>query len=548
MIPFKPKEKKTASFFNSAIISTLISKENELKQIDKAINWETIKPLLDSDGSGKPIIYSSTGRPAWEPIKIFKMLFLGILNNESDNKVEMRAKTDLAYRLFLGIDFPDPVPDETTLSRYRSFWGEEKIKLLNKTLIKEIQSTGYLKIKEGVVGDTSHQEANISKLTARSLILRCYKKFLIEWEDFISFYYPEDQKKVLLDFFEADKVWLNIYEKTIIYEETDKAKRFVDLIEHIELVLSQFYEHVAKTSTSITSMIEWKAVNERYNLLVTVIKENTTKSEGKYVQTKGNRKIISDVDTDARVGHKNVKKSFCGYKAATIRTVSGYHLVVETVPGDSPDVDLGPQLLSRAIDDFDEIPEVYCLDKGYDSIINREKIHELGVQPAIEFRSMGNTRNPNLYTIESFKFNQTISSLTCPNNITTETYTKLVDPERYQFRFPSEVCAGCLLKSHCTTNKTGRRVVIPANQIIIQQDKEYLTSESYRIIRKKRWRQEGDYGWGKRSFNLGRSRYRGIKRTSYFNQFVFFFMNVKRYVKDILTAETRQLISGYSVS
>ena len=154
MIPFKPKEKKTASFFNCAIISTLISKENELKQIDKVINWETIEPLLDSDGSGNKIIYSVTGRPAWKPIIIFKMLFLGILHNESDNKVEERAKTDLAYRLFLGIDFPDPIPDETTLSRYRSFWGEEKLKSINKTLIEEVQSAGYLKIKEGVVGDT----------------------------------------------------------------------------------------------------------------------------------------------------------------------------------------------------------------------------------------------------------------------------------------------------------------------------------------------------------------------------------------------------------
>ena len=544
MIPVKPKEKKTVSFFNSTIISTLIPKENELKQIDKAINWETIKPLLSSDGSGNPIIYSSTGRPAWEPVIIFKMLFLGILNNESDNKVETRAKTDLAYRLFLGIDFPDPVPDETTLSRYRSFWGEEKIKFINKTLIKEIQSAGYLKIKEGVVGDTSHQEADISKLTARSLILRCYKKFLIEWEDFISFYYPDDQKKSLLGFFETDKVWLNIYEKTIVFEETDKTKRFVDLVEHIELVLNQFYDHVAKISTTITSMVEWKAVNERYNLLLTVIRENTTKTNDKYVQTKGNRKIISDVDTDARVGHKNIRKSFCGYKAATIRTVSGYHLEVETVPGDSADVDLGPQLLSQAIDDFNEVPDAYCLDKGYDSITNREKIHELGVQPAIDFRSMGNTRNPNLYTIESFKFDHTGLSLTCPNNITTKVYTELVNPERYQYRFPSEVCDTCLLKPHCTTNKAGRRVVVPANQELIQQDKAFLNTEPYRNIRKKRWRQEGDYGWGKRSFNLGRCRYHGIKKASYFNRFIFFVMNVKRYVNDVFATENKPMSSG----
>ncbi len=548
MIPFKPKEKKNASFFNSAIISTLISKENELKQIDKVINWETIKPLLDCDNSGNKIIYSSTGRPAWEPIVIFKMLFLGILHNESDNKVEERAKTDLAYRLFLGIDFPDPIPDETTLSRYRTFWGEEKLQSINKTLIKEVQSAGYLKIKEGVVGDTSHQEADISKLTARSLILRCYKKFINEWKEFISFYYPVEQKIVLEEFFETNDIWLNIYEKTIVYQETDKSKRFTDLVEHIELVLNQFYDHVSALPKTITSMVEWKGVNERYNILQSVLRENTTKSDDKYSQKKGDRKIISDVDIDARVGHKNAKKSFCGYKAATIRTVTGYHLEVETIPGDRPDVDLGPQLLSQAIADFNEIPETYCLDKGYDSIINREKIHELGVQPAIDFRSMGNTRNPKLYPIENFVFNQTGPSVTCPNNITTKVYTKLSNPERYQFRFPSQICETCALKPDCTTNKNGRRIVIPINQAIIQQDKVYLTTESYQSIRKKRWRQEGDYGWGKRSFNLGRNRYRGIKRASFFNRFIFFVMNVKRYVKDVFNAENNPPISGHSVS
>lgn len=548
MISFKPKEKKVASFFNNTIISSLISKENELKQIEKVIKWELIEPLLDSDGSGKPIVYSTTGRPAWKPIVIFKMLFLGILHNESDNKVEERAKTDLAYRLFLGIDFPDPIPDETTLSRYRSFWGEDKIKLINMTLIKEIQSAGYLKIKNGVVGDTSHQQAAAAKITARTLILRCYKKFIIEWKDFISFYYPNEQKKPLLEFFEADNIWLNIYEKTILFQESSKSERFSDLIEHIELVLNQFYDHVSSLSRSITSMIEWKSVNDRYNLLLTVLKENTSKIDTKFIQTKGGRKIISDVDTDARVGHKNAKKSFYGYKAATIRTVSGYHLAVETIPGDRPDNDSGPELLSQAINDFNEVPDVYCLDKGYDSIINREKIHELGVQPAIDFRSMGNTRNPKLFSIDSFIFNQAGPSVTCPNNITTEVYTLLHNPEKYQFRFHSQTCAACELKSKCTTNKAGRRIVIPVNQAIIQQDKAYLSSESYQIIRKKRWRQEGDYGWAKRSFNLGKSRYRGLKRTSYFNSFIFFVMNIKRYVKDILTTENNLAISGYSVS
>ena len=116
----KPKNTSSSSFFGSNFVKDLVPKDIPLLQINEQIDWNPIRLILSKNSDNKPIIYSTTGRPAWDPIIIFKLLFLQIYHPASDKKVEERAMTDLSYRLFLDIPFPSPVPDDTTLVRYRS--------------------------------------------------------------------------------------------------------------------------------------------------------------------------------------------------------------------------------------------------------------------------------------------------------------------------------------------------------------------------------------------------------------------------------------------
>ena len=127
----KPVENSTPSFFNTNIIKPYLPKSGTLLLFDKYIDWESFRPILATNCSGQPIQYSTLGRYAWDVLVIYKTMFCQYYYNLSDRKVEERAFTDLAFREFLGISFPERVPDDTTLVRYRALWGEQKIKEIN---------------------------------------------------------------------------------------------------------------------------------------------------------------------------------------------------------------------------------------------------------------------------------------------------------------------------------------------------------------------------------------------------------------------------------
>jgi len=543
----KPKTKKQKTVFGSKVIMNFVPGNLPLLQINKIINWSSIKSILLTDNNNEPIIHSTTGRPAWDPLVIFKMFFLQIYHPASDEKVEERAKTDLSYRLFLEIPLPSPVPDSTTLVRYRKKWGDNKIQRAMIELNNQINAAGFLRIQSGVVGDTTHQYANISKPTARVLLLRVFKQFLHEWDVFNQNYLLDNSKDMVKDLVLAFDLFKATEEANRRSQMINRKERFANVVNHITSVLDNFYAFHQNNFALIGNMEEWNLVFDKYNLLRKVIAENTAIKENDVIQTKGNRKIISDVDVDARSGQKSPTNKFTGYKSATLRSVTGYTLLVKTVPGDVSDMNLAPELLKEMINEYGKIPVQAGFDKGFDSVENRLKIHSMGIQPAIEFRKMGNQRNAGLFQNTEFKIDLEAMQAVCPAGNTSSKYYLLHNPERYQFKFSKKQCSRCPLYNQCTTNKTGRTVQISCYNELIDDDKKYLNSKEYEKIRKARWGQEADYGICKRAYNLAKSRYHGIRKTAFFNNMVFFVLNVKRFVKQSLATRKIEGIRGYSV-
>lgn len=544
----KPKYSSSSSFFGSNFIKDFVPKDIPLLIINEQIDWNPIRSILLTDSNNNPIIYSTTGRPAWDPITIFKMFFLQIYHPASDKKVEERAMTDLSYRLFLDIPFPSPVPDDTTLVRYRSKWGDEKINQVMKEINRQIQVSGFLRIQEGVVGDTTHQIANIQKPTARVLLLRVFNSFLQEWNNFNQNYFTDSRTNMVDDLILSFDVFKATEEANRKLIDSDRKERFANVITHISGVLDIFYLFHQNNLNLIDDKEEWSLVFNKYNLLRKIISENTEIKDEEIVQTKGNRKIISEVDEDARSGQKSKDKKFTGYKVATVRSISGYTLDVQTRPGDVSDMKLAPELLKNVVEEYNEIPDQAGFDKGFDSIENRLEIHSLGIQPGIEFRQMGNSRNANHFPNTEFILDLELLQVTCPAGNVTTKYTPLHDPERYQFKFLKAQCLDCPLYNQCSTNQTGRTVQFSFYQELIDNDTKYLESDQYEIIRKARWGQEADYGIGKRAHCLTKTRYHGIKKISLFNRMIFIVMNVKRYIKDLFITGKTGGVRGHSVS
>ena len=68
------------------------------------------------------------GRPAIDPVVLFKMLFIGYLYGiRSERQLEKEIQVNVAYRWFLGLSLTDEVPDHSTISqnRRRRFKGTD---------------------------------------------------------------------------------------------------------------------------------------------------------------------------------------------------------------------------------------------------------------------------------------------------------------------------------------------------------------------------------------------------------------------------------------
>ena len=524
----RPKSNSSTSFFNTNIVRHYLPKSSPLLLFDKYIDWESFRSILMKNAEEQPIQYSSIGRTAWDVIIIYKTMFCQYYYNLSDRKIEERAFTDLAIREFLGISFPERIPDDTTLVRYRNLWGEGKIKKINEQVIHQAQTLGYAKITQGIVSDTTHQYASIQRLTGRELLLQAIRKVLAELLIVPESYLPTGNTTLPAELLTSFEVWSHEEQMLIQTEQLTKTERFKRVAEYAITVVDTLHLLLNSLSASLIETLEWKSVAVFVNFLDQILMENVSSENCSLVQIKGKRKIISLVDPEVRTGHKTRQKPFIGTKASTARTFDGFTIEVDTLDGSIPDSPQAPIIINEVISDYHEVPDVGSFDKGYDSIENRLQMLAKGVQPGIQFKKSQNPRHKDLFSADQFYFDFKTFTVTCPKNQKTTSYNLTSNQKNYRFVFPKTTCTVCPLKSKCTVNKNGRTVQFSIYQELVEDNRVFLQTETYETSRKARWGQEADYGYGKRCFDLGKTRYRGLKKISFQNRMIFLVRNITR--------------------
>ncbi|MDL2314343.1 transposase, partial [Desulfovibrio sp. OttesenSCG-928-C14] len=90
-------------------IGDLVPANHLLRKIAKAIDFEFIRDKV------KDLYCEDNGRPAIDPVLLFKMLFIGYLFGiRSERQLVREVEVNIAYRWFLGLGISDPVPHATT--------------------------------------------------------------------------------------------------------------------------------------------------------------------------------------------------------------------------------------------------------------------------------------------------------------------------------------------------------------------------------------------------------------------------------------------------
>jgi transposase len=88
-----------------------------LPKIQKVVNWELFRPLLEvvRDREHK----SNAGRKPFDIVMMFKALILQSLYNLSDEQTEFQIRDRLSFMRFLGLSLGDTVPDAKTIWLFR---------------------------------------------------------------------------------------------------------------------------------------------------------------------------------------------------------------------------------------------------------------------------------------------------------------------------------------------------------------------------------------------------------------------------------------------
>lgn len=149
--------KQTAYEFVS--IEDLVPQDHMLRKVDKYISFDFIREKVT------PLYCEDNGRPAIDPVVLFKMIFLGYFYGiRSERRLEQEIQTNLAYRWFLGLGLTDRVPDHTTIS-----WNRRK-RFVNTTVFQDVFDEIVLQaVQHRMVGgrvlvsDSTHIKANANK-------------------------------------------------------------------------------------------------------------------------------------------------------------------------------------------------------------------------------------------------------------------------------------------------------------------------------------------------------------------------------------------------
>ena len=129
-------------------------KENHLDKVKRSLNWDRFGRILRC-----AFKESREGKTSYPPVILFRMLLIQQWYALSDPATEEAVGDRLSFRRFVGLDLVSPVPDETTLCRFRNLLAD---KGLTKKLMNELSAQldkKRLLVKRGTLVDASLVEA-----------------------------------------------------------------------------------------------------------------------------------------------------------------------------------------------------------------------------------------------------------------------------------------------------------------------------------------------------------------------------------------------------
>jgi IS5 family transposase len=143
---------KQSSFFD--MIYDLSPADHLLCKLAAAVDFGFVSDLVSD------CYCPDNGRPSWDPLILFKVVFLQFLYDLSDREIEERVNLHLADKWFAGLGPEERAPDHSTLSRFRNRLGPKKFQQIFNQIILQAREAGLVSDRLQII-DATHLQARV---------------------------------------------------------------------------------------------------------------------------------------------------------------------------------------------------------------------------------------------------------------------------------------------------------------------------------------------------------------------------------------------------
>lgn len=477
----------TVSFHAELYI--LVPENHLLRKIHRMVDFGFIHKLVENS------YCKYYGRPANEPELLFRLLFLQILYNLSDERVIEETKVNLAYKWFIGVNPEDALPDASQLSRFRNHrLGASQVEDVLKQVVSQCIDKGLIKSKT-IIMDATHTHAATQRQKPINVLREAAKRLF----RVVVKRHPKLEKKlpplpkVKSDQEDAEKIML---------------RYLTELGQTVEVLLP---DHEG-------------AVSDKLHIAKEIVEDE---------RLLANKGIRSAVDPDARFGWKSSTKSFFGYKEHLAMTEEEFITAVEVTPGTSDDGKQLPALLAQTKANGIVVEEIIA-DTAYSGKYNLEEMKKEGIQPVVPLNPVVHSGGERQ---EGFDYNKDANFVVCPAGEHSirkaiQGSKKSGDSRSLVFYFDVEKCKVCPLRDGCYKPESKSKTY--SIRIIAEHFKEQIQFELSDTFKKRMKRRpiiEHKNAEMKRFHGMATARYRGLFRMRLQAYLTAFVVNAKRMVK-----------------
>ena len=517
-------DKEPLPEFDQHVFEIVVPKDHYLRQVDEQIDFERFRPRLTE------AYCLGMGRPAVDPVRMLKILFLRFHYKLSDRQVMKRAETDLAFRRFLGLRLNEPVPNHTDGTYFRKRIGEERFKQVFQDLVTQAREAGLVKDRLRLK-DATHLLADIAKVTplmlaaqVRDRLLQAAAPFFAEWVD-------EQHTRI------------GVLRQTTA--EFAHDERLATRLEYLQSITAQLRERIAVLPSATADDAKRQRLGKALAVAAKLL-EDCADPEAK-------DRLVNAVDSDARLGWHH--GFFTGYVLdMAIDPDSEIITGINVLPGNGAGMEAADAITLIQQEEAAQGNDVEGLSMdgaGYNGPVLRELTDPAGLNLDV---TVPPPQTPERTTFGAERFSLIVlpdgnTELTCPNGQTTRCHRRTGKDTGSQYTFKKSQCAGCPLREQCVQNPQGKA---PRNVIINDYDMEYRQVKAksktpkYQQTRRTHKKIERKLGEVVRHHNARRVAYRGLPKVLTQAVLTALVVNVKRMVK-LLAQKMREAASALAV-